>query len=293
MDRLNAMQLFVRVAESGSFAAVATQMGVARSVVTRRIAALEKHLGVKLLARSTRRVSLTSEGAAYLERCRVILPLVEAAEGDVAVEHGRPRGRIRASLPLSFGLRRLLPLLTEFAERYPELRLELDFSDRRVNLIEEGFDLAVRVTARLEPTDIVRRLGQSRLLVLASAEYLERHGTPARPQELLSHECLAYTVRGASQAWEFLVDGKPERVPVNGRIAANSGDALMAAALSGLGITRQPDFIAAEHIERGLVQCLLDEFAPAPMGIYAILPSNQHVPRRIRLLTDFLAAGLH
>src|SRR5574343_1002007 len=166
MDRLDAMHLFVRVAELGSFAAVAQQMGVARSVVTRQIAALEAHLGSKLMARSTRRLTLTSAGTAYLEKCRVILNLVEAAETDVAEERLIPRGNIRISLPLSFGLKRLAPLLLDFSQRYPEVSLDMDYSDRRINLIEEGLDLAIRVTRRLEAGDMARRLGACSMLTL-------------------------------------------------------------------------------------------------------------------------------
>ncbi len=176
MDRLDAMRLFVRVAELGSFSAVAQQLGVARSVVTRQIAALETHLGVKLMARSTRRLALTSAGSAYLEKCRVILNLVEAAEADVAEERLTPRGNIRISLPLSFGLKRLAPLLLDFSQRYPEVALDMDYSDRRVNLIEEGIDLSIRITRRLEPGDVARKIGVGHMLAVASPEYLARHG---------------------------------------------------------------------------------------------------------------------
>ncbi|MGY6553388.1 MAG: LysR family transcriptional regulator [Wenzhouxiangella sp.] len=292
MDRLDAMQLFVRVTELGSFAAVAQQRGVARSLVTRRIAALESHLGVKLLARSTRQLSLTSEGADFLERCRTILELVDSAEAEVATEHSRPRGRIRASIPLSFGILRLTPILLDFSREYPDVGLDLDYSDRRVNLIEEGFDLAVRITSRLEPTNIVRRLGSSRLLLVASPDYLARRGAPATPKDLTQHECLAYSARGSGQSWEFLVDGEPESVHITGRIAASSGDALMSAAVAGLGIARQPDFIAERDLAAGRVQTVLDAHAPAPMGIYAVLPSNRYVPQRVRVLIDYLAQAL-
>jgi len=149
MDRLDAMHLFVRVAETGSFSGVAQQLGVARSVVTRQIAALEAHLGVKLMARSTRRLALTASGTTYLEKCRVILNLVEVAEADVAEERATPHGRIRVSVPLSFGLKRVAPLLLDFLRRYPEVGLDMDYSDRRVNLIEEGIDLSIRIARRL------------------------------------------------------------------------------------------------------------------------------------------------
>ncbi len=292
MDRLDAMQLFMRVAELASFSAVAQQLGVARSVVTRRIAALEAHLGVKLLARSTRKLSLTSEGAAYLERCRVILNLVDVAEADIAHEHSRPRGRIRISLPLSFGLKRLTPVLVDFGRQFPGVELELDYTDRRINLIEEGFDLSVRVTARLDPGDIVRRLTSIRLHAVAAPGYLAEHGTPTKPQDLPNHECLGYTARGETQSWHFMVDGRPEQVHVRCRIAANNGDALMAAAAAGLGITVQPDFIADDYLTDGRVERILEHYQPLPMGVYAVLPSNRHVPHRVRVLVDYLANQL-
>lgn len=292
MDRLDAMHLFVRVAELGSFAAVAQQLGLARSVVTRQIAALEAHLGVKLMARSTRRLSLTSAGTAYLEKCRVILNLVETAETDVAEERVNPRGNIRISLPLSFGLKRLAPLLLEFSRRYPEVGLDMDYSDRRVNLIEEGIDLSIRITRRLEGSDIARRIGTARMLAVASPDYLARHGRPQHPAELAHHECLGYTVGGTGQSWQFMVDGQLASFPVRCRIHANNGDVLTEAAAQGLGITLQPDFIIDGVLAAGRIEAVLAEFPVPELGIYAMLPSNRHVPHRVRVLMDALAAGL-
>jgi len=292
MDRLDAMRLFLRVAELGSFSAVALQAGVARSVVTRQIAALETHLGVKLMARSTRRLALTSAGSAYLEKCRVILNLVEAAEADVAEERLIPRGNIRISLPLSFGIRRLAPLLLDFSRRHPEVSLDMDYSDRRINLIEEGIDLAIRITRRLEPGDVARKIGASRMLVVAAPEYLARHGRPQHPAELAHHECLGYTHAGSPMPWQFLVNGQPESFAVRSRINANNGDVLTEAAAQGLGITLQPDFIVASYLDAGRVKRILADFAIPEPGIYAMLPSNRHVPHRVRVLMDALAAAL-
>lgn len=292
MDRIDAMQLFTRVAELGSFSAVAQQLGVARSVVTRKIAALEARLGVKLMVRSTRQLTLTSAGTAYLEKCRVILNLVDVAEADVAQERATPRGRIRLSLPLSYGLRHLTPLLLDFTRQYQEVGLELDYTDRRLNLIEEGFDLSVRITARLAPGDIVRKLGTSVLHVVASPAYLARHGRPLHPQELAHHECLGYVSQGNTQAWVFAVDGRVETFPVRSRINANNGDALTIAAVQGLGITVQPDFIVADYLASGEVEMLLEQFRAPPLGIYAVLPSNRHVPHRVSALIGFLAGRL-
>ncbi|HRH14958.1 MAG TPA: LysR family transcriptional regulator [Azonexus sp.] len=292
MDRLDAMRLFLRVAEVGSFSAVALQAGVARSVVTRQIAALETHLGVKLMARSTRRLALTSAGAAYLEKCRVILNLVESAEADVAEERLTPRGNIRISLPLSFGLKRLAPLLLDFAQRHPDVSLDMDYSDRRINLIEEGIDLAIRIARRLEPGDVARKIGTGRMLLVAAPDYLARHGRPQHPAELAHHGCLGYTNAGSTIPWQFLINGQLEGFPVRSRINANNGEVLTEAAAQGLGITLQPDFIVASFLAAGRVEAILAEFPAPELGIYAMLPSNRHVPHRVRVLMDTLAAAL-
>jgi DNA-binding transcriptional LysR family regulator len=292
MDRLDAMHLFVRVAERGSFSAVAQQLGVARSVVTRQVAALETHLGVKLLARSTRRLSLTSAGAAYLEKCRVILNLVESAETGLAEERHSPRGPIRMSVPLSFGIRHLAGLLLEFAQRYPDVSLDVEYSDRRSNLFEEGIDLAVRITERLEPGDVARRISGSRMLVVASPDYIARHGAPRHPSELVHHECLGYSASANPHQWEFLVAGRPQGFPVRGRLQANNGDVLLQAAIDGFGLANGPSFIAAEALADGRVCRVLEDFPIADLGIHAVLPGNRHVPHRVRVLMDFLAERL-
>ena len=292
MDRLDAMRMFVRVAELGSFSAVAHQLGVARSVVTRQVAALEAHLGTRLMVRSTRRLALTSAGTAYLEKCRVILNLVEAAETDVAEERAVARGNIRIGLPLSFGLKRLAPLLLEFAERQPAVSLEMDYSDRRVDLVEEGFDLSVRITARLAPSDIVRKLGTCRLVTVAAPAYLARHGRPQRPADLAAHECLAYSGDAKPATWSYSSSGRVENVPVRSRFTANNGDVLVEAAVHGLGITLQPDFIAGPYLEDGRLERLLERFAPPELGVYALLPAARHMPYRVRVLIDFLSDRL-
>ena len=292
MDRLQAMHVFVRVAELGSFSAVAQQLGVARSVVTRQIASLETHLGVKLMVRSTRRLTLTSAGAAYLEKCRVILNLVEVAETGVAEERLTPRGMIRVSLPLSFGLKRVAPLLLDFARRYSEVRLDMDYSDRRVNLIEEAIDLSVRITGRLGANEVARRLGTIQMCVIASPDYLAEHGMPRHPSELAYHECLSYTMVGAQQAWTFDVNGTVASFPIRARLHANNGEALTEAAVQGMGIALQPVFIAEEAIASGKVVTLLEDFKSPELGIYAMLPSNRQVPYRVRVLMDFLAEHL-
>jgi len=288
MDRLDCMRIYLRVAELGSFAAVARQMGVARSVITRQVAALEAHLGVKLIARSTRSLMLTSAGSAYLERCREILNLVEAAEAGLADERQEPRGLIRLSVPLSFGLRHLSPLLMDFNVTYPDVVTEIDFTDRRVKLVDEGLDLAIRITRRLDPLDVARRIGSSRLQAIASPDYLRRHGEPKHPRELAEHECLIY-LPAQHEGWPFLVNGATEIFTVRGRMRANNGDALLDAAMRGLGITAQPTFISAAAIEAGWVRPILTDYPMPELGIYALLSGNRYVPQRVRVLVDYLA----
>lgn len=288
MDRLDSMRVFVRVAELGSFSAVAQQLDVARSVVTRQVAALEAHLGVQLITRSTRSLTLTSAGQSYLESCREILGLVEAAETGLAEERQVPRGHLRISVPLSFGLRHLLPLLMDFNVTYPEVTTELDFTDSRVNIVEQGLDLVIRITRRLDPLDIARRIGSSKLLLTASPEYLRRHGEPQHPSELVDHESLIY-LPAQQGGWQFLVDGSLQTFPIRGRMRANNGDALAEAAIRGLGISCQPSFLVASAIEAGWLQPILTDFPMPELGIFALLPSNRYVPHRVRVLVDYLA----
>ncbi len=288
MDRLDSMRCFVRVAELGSFSAVAQQLNMARSVVTRQVAALEAHLGTKLIARSTRRLSLTSTGVAYLEKCREILGLVEAAEAGLNDDQQAPRGHLRISLPYSFGIHQLMPMFGDFMVANPDISIELEFSDRRANLFEGGFDLAIRIASRLEPGDVARKIGHSQSVVVASPDYLLRHGRPQHPSELIQHACFGYllTVRAS---WAFVIGGETQWFPIASRLEANSGDALLAAAIQGLGISYAPTFIAEQAVRDGKLEIVLANFPSPELGIYAILPSNRYVPHRVRALIDYLA----
>lgn len=291
MDRLAAMQTFVRVADAGSFTAVAGQMNVARSAVTRQIAALEAHLGVKLIARSTRRLALTSAGATYLEQCRDILDRIDAAEGDLAGERQTLRGAIRASVPMTFGLLHLTPLILEFSQAHPEIHIDLDFNDRRVNLIEEGMDFALRITEHLPETTVARRLTSCRSVVAAAPDYLRRHGEPRHPDQLAQHACLAYSLTSRS-SWCFLIDGAPHWVEISGPITANNGNVLQEAAIRGMGILYGPTFIAAEAIRTGKLVAILADFPTPVLDMSAVFPGNRFVPQRVRAFVDFLAARL-
>jgi DNA-binding transcriptional LysR family regulator len=291
MDRFTAMQTFVRVAEAGSFTAVADQLNLARSAVTRQIAALEQHLGVKLIARSTRRLSLTAEGTAYLTQCRDILDRIEEAEGELAGRRGAAGGLIRASVPMSFGLRHLMPLIADYTVAHPDIRLELDFSDRRVDLIEEGFDFALRIATQLPETQVARRLSVCRSVVAAAPAYLKRHGIPQHPTELVRHQCLSYSLAIRS-SWPFVIDGSVQQIEVSGRVTANNGDALQEAAIRGLGIIYEPTFLGADALRNGKLQAILTDFELPLFQMFAVFPGNRFVPQRVRNFVDFLAEKL-
>ena len=291
MDRLAAMQAFVRVAEAGSFTAVADQMNVARSAVTRQIAALEAHLGVKLMARSTRRLSLTSAGATYLEQCREILDRIDSAEGDLAGEGQILRGTIRTTVPLSLGLLHLTPLILEFAHDHPDIHIDLDLNDRRVNMIEEGMDLALRITEHLPDTTVARRLTACRFVVVAAPDYLRRHGEPKHPDELVQHACLAYSL-AARSTWVFLIDGEQRQFDIAGQLTANNGNVLLEASLRGMGIAYQPTFMVADQVRDGSLVPILKAFPTPRLDMCAVFPGNRFVPRRVRTFVDFLASRL-
>ncbi len=293
MNRLEAMTTFVRVAESGSFAAAASRLGVAPSVITRQVAALEEHLGIKLMMRTTRRLTLTAGGAAYLEKCREILDLVEAAEADVMADSLTPRGHLRIGVPLTFGLKKLAPLLLEFSQIYPLITLGTDFTDSPQNLVEEGKDLLVRIAPRLEPGDIARKLGTSRLQVIATPAYLARHGHPQHPAELAGHALIGYTYRGIVQPWSFRVDDEVKSFYLPFKLQANNGEALAEAALRGMGITMVPDFVAGDYLRGAGLVTLLEDFTPPDLGIYALLPSNRYMPHRVRALIEFLSRRMN
>ena len=289
MNHLTAMALFVDVAKLGSFAAVAAQRGIARSVVTRQIAALESYLGVQLIARTTRNQSLTSAGRLYLERSKVVLDLVEQTESELRQEQLKPKGNLRISLPLSYGLRHLSDVLMQFAQTFPEIHLDLHFNDHVVDVNHEGYDLAIRIVRDLALSDIVRKIGQCQLTIVASPSYLEQHGEPATLSELTQHHCLQYSQH---VRWPLYDGEKIVHLNTSGRIRANNGDALAKAAAAGLGIAVIPDFIANDYLKTQQLKQILAHCEQDSIGIYVVLPTNSYIPERVRLLIDYLAQQL-
>ena len=255
MDRLEAMRAFVRIVDAGTISGAAERLNLAKSAVSRRLAELEDHLGVQLLTRTTRRLALTDRGSEFYARCLQILADVEDAEATVATADTELKGRLRIAAPLSFGLRHLGPAINEFIDSHPELEFDLDFNDRQVDLIQEGFDLAVRIAELEDSTLMARRLTTITHVVVASPDYWEQHGTPTTPRDLAEHPGLQYS-NAARLGWRYTSpDGRRGRVRLTPRLQASNGDYLTEAAAAGYGVALQPTFIVYQHIQQGrLVQ---------------------------------------
>lgn len=289
MDRLDAMQLFVRVVDSGSYTAAAEQMEISRALASKLIQALEERLGVRLLHRTTRRLSLTEAGEAYYQRASNILVQLAEAESEAAELQVEPRGRLRVSAPMSFAVRHLGNLLGEFQHRFPRIELELSLNDRQVDLVEEGFDLAIRIARLADSSYVARQLAPAKLAVVASPAYLKRHGEPTIPTELARHNCLIYTLTPRPGEWVFLHGEERTAVNVKGNLRVNNGDVLVRAAIDSAGIALSPTFMIGDELRAGTLVPLLTRWkVPAP-GIYAIYPPSRALPAKTRSLIDFLA----
>ena len=292
MDRLQAMRVFTSVVESGSFTHAAEQLNLSSTATSRHVAELEKHLGAQLLQRSTRRLHLTSIGAEYYDRCRQILADVDEAEAQAATAESQPRGTLRISLPHSFGLRYFAPLVPEFCKRYPDLELELSFSDRTIDLVEEGLDMAVRITRDLKTSLIARKLAPVSVICCAAADYLAEYGIPQYPDELRDHNCLTYSYAPTANQWTFLRDGKDYSVTVKGRLRANSGEMNRLAVIAGLGITVLPSFFICDELRSGALVPLLADFPLPAIDVYAVYLPGARRAARIKAMVEFLWEAL-
>lgn len=292
MDRISAMQVFVKVVELGSFARAAERMGLSTSACSRQVADLEAHLDTRLLNRTTRKLSLTEAGRTFHERCVQLVADVEEAELSARAGRDRPRGTLRVTCAVNFGLRHISPLLGAFLQRHPDVRIDLSLSDRMVDIVEEGFDLAIRIGESRSTSVIARRLGETQLLVCASPAYLKRHGTPTTPAQLAEHNCMLYEYLNPRNEWRFTGrDGSEHRVRVTGSMQANNGDVLADAAAQGLGVCCEPDFIVADHLASGRLQRILPEHEAPATAIYAVFPSRRHLSAKVRAFVDALAAA--
>jgi DNA-binding transcriptional LysR family regulator len=288
MDRLVAMEAFVRAADGRSFSQAARQMRLSKSVVSRQIAALEAALGARLLQRTTRTLTLTEAGRLYLERARRVLAEVEDAERSVGQLSDAPRGQLRVSAPMSFGFLHLAAAIPAFLARHPDVTVDMSLTDRFVDLVEEGFDVAVRIGRLRDSSLVARRLAPSRLVVCGSPGYLARRGVPRVPADLAGHECLHNT--NIEGQWAFaLPDGGVQMVDVSGRLSANNGDALQAAAREGAGLVYLPSFIVGEDLQAGRLVSVLDGFTTVGATVNAVYPHARHLSPKVRVFVDFLA----
>ncbi len=290
MDRFDDLLAFVTVVETGSFTAAADRLGVAKSAVSRRVSDLEDRLGVQLLRRTTRRLNLTDTGRAFHEHGSRILADLDEAESAVLQQHGELRGTLKVALPLSFGIRHMCAPIAEFSRRHPRVEFDLDLNDRRIDLLEEGVDVAVRIGRLRDSSLIARRLFDARSVVCASQSYLDRHGVPETPEDLGRHRCLLYSNIPDPTRWVCSDrSGTRHEVRVIGALTASSGDFLLAAAIQGLGIAVEPTFNAGEAISRGELVPLLTDYEWPVSPAWAVYPPTRHLSYRVRAFIDYLA----
>lgn len=287
---LDDMQLFAAVVEAEGYSQAARVLGLSKSSVSKRISALEDRLGVRLLNRTTRRLSLTEAGAAFHEGCLRVVAAAEAAEEAVTHLASAPRGILRISAPMSFGVQHVAPFLPALLERYPELAIDLVLNDRIVDLVDEGFDLAIRIGNLSDSSLIARRLAPSRRMACASPAYLDAQGTPQTPAELRHHDCLLYSYQASGATWRFRGPAGPQHVSVSGRLQANNGEALRAAAIGGLGIALLPTFLVCDQLRDGRLVALLREWQdPGEGGVHALFPTTRNLSPKVRAAVEFFA----
>ncbi|RXJ73975.1 LysR family transcriptional regulator [Veronia nyctiphanis] len=288
MGQLENMRIFAAIVESGNISRASEHLGLAKSAVSKRLFELEEQLGVTLINRTTRKSSLTEAGHIYFERCRQLLEEVDELDGLVVSEQTRLKGVLKIAVPLSFGISHLLPALEQFMNDHEELKLNIDFADRSVDIVEEGFDLAIRIAHLSDSTLHARKITQINHVICASPEYLKKYGTPHTPDDLKHHRLLKYSRSSLSGIEMFDRDGKKITVPIESRCIANNGEALKVMAISGIGITYLPKFILAQSIDYGLLVPIMSDFELPAMNAYAVYPQSHHLPRRTRLFIDYI-----
>ena len=288
MDTLDAMRVFVAVVERNGFSAAAQALDMSTAGVTRQVAALEKRLSTRLLHRTTRRVSPTSAGAAYYAQCVRLLAEFDALEASIGAQALEPSGTLRINAPVSWGIARLGPLLAGYRQRYPQVELDVALSDRLVDMVEEGYDVAIRITREPSPALIARRLGQARITLCAAPSYLAARGTPRTPQDLEQHDCLGYSYWASGNQWPLQGPGGETRVTVNSILQANNGDVLRQAAIAGMGVILQPDFLLEDALADGRLVRVLPEWDVPAIGIFAVYTSRSHLAPKVRSFIDYL-----
>ncbi|WP_417433689.1 LysR family transcriptional regulator [Kiloniella sp.] len=290
MESMNAIPVFVAVVEEGSFAAAARRLGVTKSAVSKRISQLEAHLGVQLLHRSTRKLSLSEAGEQYFAHAIQSLAAAQDAEDAVAQLQGAPQGRLRINTPMSFGRLHVSPLVPDFLAAYPGVGVDMVMDDRVVDMVEGGFDLAIRVRTLEDSALIARKLAPCHNLLCAAPSYLKKHGTPKHPDDLQEHNCLQYAYASTIHTWRFEEknNGGIVNLDVTGNYQVNNSEALRQALVAGVGIARLPTFIASADITAGRLVPLLPDYKLPSQIIYAVFPERRHLPAKVRVFIDYL-----
>ncbi len=288
VDIVACMRVFTAVVEAGSFAGAADKLDLSRGMATRYVAQLEEHLGVRLLNRTTRKLSLTEAGNDYNQRANQVLIMIAEAENSVARGVSVPRGILRVSSSNAFGARHLGSAITEYLQQYPGVQVDVTLNDRVVDLIEEGFDLAIRVASRIDDGLVARKLARARLVASASPGYLKKYGVPRVPEDLVQHHCLTYAYVSSPNEWRFRRNGVERRIVVSGGLRANSGDILRNAAAEDLGVTLQPDFQIFEALREGKLVRILSDWETDELGVFAVYPNRKFLPPKVRNFIDFL-----
>jgi DNA-binding transcriptional LysR family regulator len=288
MGRFEQLAAFVEVVDQHGFSAAGQKLGVVKSVLSRRVSELEARLGVKLLNRTTRQLSLTGAGEHLYQQLSVLLPELIEAEQKVSEEQLRLTGALKITAPLSFGYRHLSSVISEFILLHPEIDVSLELNDREIDLVAEGYDLAIRIGELNDSTLIARKLCQIRFVSVTSDAYLELHGEPTHPSELVNHEGLFYSNVSDRHQWQFVDDSGVLIVVPRQRLRANNGDFLVNAAMQGLGIFQSPTFLCDDFRREGKLRCILEGYQRPGLGMYAVYPPGRLIPRRVKLLVDFL-----
>ena len=288
IDIVTAMRVFTSVVEAESFAGAAAKLDLSRGMATRYVAQLEAHLGVRLLNRTTRRLSLTEAGSDYFQRATQVLAMIEEAETSAAQNASVPRGTLRVTSSVIFGARHLGAAISDYLKRHPQVQVELSLNERVVDLVDEGFDLAIRVGARVDPGLVARRVTPVRVLACASPAYLKTHGAPREPEDLSGHNCLVYAHPVHQGGWHFKRGDEERTVPVSGTLRGNNGVALVGAAVEGLGVVFEPSFLVYEALREGKLVQLLPEWESEKLWVYAVYPNRKFLAPKVRSFIDFL-----
>jgi len=290
MDQLKSMEVFVRVVETGSFIAASEALNISRPMASKHVQRLEDRLGVRLLNRTTRTVSMTEAGRSFYLRCQSIFASIDEAISEASNLQIEPRGRLRVTAPLSFGRDHITRAVAAFQATYPDISMDLTLNDRVADIVDEGFALAIRIGTLSDSSLIARRLAPCRMLVCAAPSYLAAHGIPQHPRDLAQHNCLVYAPSAFESSWEFQEEGERIRVEIAGDFRANFGEAIVAAAAAGRGVVLEPSFTVGPYIRSGDLKPILTDFPVESLGVFAVYPQARLLPQKVRVFIDHLAA---